>query len=111
MEGVEWKKGMQRDCRWCGKDTVWVCITCTDGLHELCSICPEYTIPRKGPNKGVRVMHDCLSKHRRNPLFFPHRRRASGAKRKEVDPHAPQCSDVEEEDPDLDPPAPDEEED
>ena len=69
--GDDWKKGKQMRCMMCNKDTVWVCGCCSTGADGLVPICPEYSIPRKGPNRGNKVMHPCLHKHRAAPLFFP----------------------------------------
>ena len=82
VPGIEWKQGMQRRCLLCGKDTTWVCSVCTQGPLHLVPVCPEYTIIRKGSNKGAKVEHECLCKHRLQPGWFPKGKpRAQGTKR------------------------------
>ena len=87
--GDDWKKGKQMRCMICNKDTVWVCSCCSTGASGLVPICPEYSIPRKGPNKGLKVMHACSHKHRMMPSFFPKGRcRTGGSCKRQRSPEA-----------------------
>lgn len=91
--GDNWKKGKQMRCMVCNHDTVWVCGCCSSGADALVPICPEYTIPRKGPNKGNKVMHSCVHKHRSAPLFFPKGRCRGGGNCKRQ--RSPDAADLE----------------
>ena len=88
---------MQRKCVMCNKHTVWVCGCCTDGPFNLVPLCPEYTKARKGPNKGAKVEHICVSRHRLTPGWYPKGKRSKGTKRKRSSP-APEPPSEDEED-------------
>jgi hypothetical protein len=102
VEGLVWKKGMQRRCRLCSTDTIWVCGKCTTGPLALWPLCSQTSIARKGPQKGKQIHHPCLSKHRLSPTAWvprckhPH----CGSKRAQGSPDAPdpnQCPGADEE--------------
>ena len=104
VEGIKWKNGMQRRCRLCSADTVWVCGKCTAGPLQLWPICPEVSTPRKGTMKGKQVHHPCLSKHRLSPDWVPRcKKPGCGTKRKAGNPDAAdpdECHDAEEDEAD-----------
>ena len=86
------KVGKQRRCSLCSNDTTWVCGKCTTGLLSLWPLCPESSVARKGPKKGVKTDHACLSKHRMSPSWLPRcKRPACGTKSKRAQgsPDAP----------------------
>jgi len=80
VEGVWWKPGMQQHCVICDAKTAWVCAECSTDASNLVPLCPQFTCPRKGANKGDRIAHDCLDKHRCRPCFFPKGAKGAGAK-------------------------------
>ena len=77
IDGYDLKKDQQR-CIMCNRKTAWCCATCTQGPMALVPLCPEVTIPRKGPGKGSQIFHRCLCKHRSDPTFFPKGHRGGG---------------------------------
>ena len=78
IEGLQWKPGKHTNCEICNASTVWVCATCTTGANGLVPICPEVTVPKCGKNKGQKVEHPCLGKHRCQPNFRPRGRAPTG---------------------------------
>jgi hypothetical protein len=73
-----------------------VCEDCTTGPLDLVPLCPETTVARKGPYKGLRIEHGCRGKHIGNPFHFAKGkccagRRAKRARRDGTDaPDAPE---------------------
>ena len=69
LEGYD--GGMQQRCVMCNKPQAWYCVTCTKSVDSIVPVCPEFTVPRKGENRGEKVYHPCLARHCLNPSFFP----------------------------------------
>ena len=70
------------------------------------TMCPEWTVARKGNNKGAKIHHACFGRHLINPTYFPkgssRAKHGSGGKRARSAGSASPFSETEEADADVD---------